>query len=71
MEGGEGMNEFIADKTNPLHVYCRLRDAGINKKWARKISVLYEKTIFTLIKSFSKFNGSPSLCERKKYPNIC
>ena len=22
---------------NPIHIYCRLRDLGVNKKWAMKI----------------------------------
>lgn len=38
--------------TNPLIVFCRLRDLGIEKKWALKIVMVYEVTLFKVIKLF-------------------
>jgi len=34
---------------NPLHVYCRLRNFGLNKYIAKFISCLYENIIFNFI----------------------
>jgi hypothetical protein len=34
---------------NPLHVYCRLTEAGIDKRIGLLLSRLYEKTVFRLI----------------------
>ena len=31
---------------NSLHVYCRLLDLGLNRKWARRLAVAYE-AVFT------------------------
>jgi len=31
---------------NPLHIYCRLIDCGIPKKFSYKICFTYEKVIF-------------------------
>ena len=36
-----GMNK-VRDKLNPLHVYCRLRDAGIEGGRARSVATDYE-----------------------------
>jgi hypothetical protein len=31
---------------NPLHVYCRLLDIGINRRTARNLSRWYEKAVY-------------------------
>jgi len=31
---------------NPLHIYCRLIDLSIDKKYAKRIGVLYENHIY-------------------------
>jgi hypothetical protein len=31
---------------NPLHVYCRLADAGAGKKAARRVCTSYERIIY-------------------------
>gem|GEM_PF-6361851 len=36
---------------NPLHIYCRLRDAGIPRKMAGHICCIYENIFF---KQFTK-----------------
>lgn len=33
---------------NPLHVYCRLVEAGIERRVGLLLSRLYEKTVFML-----------------------
>lgn len=35
---------------NPLHVYCRLVEAGMDKRVGLLFSRLYEKTVFRLIR---------------------
>jgi hypothetical protein len=34
---------------NPLHVYCRLVEAGLDRRVGLLLSRLYEKTVFRLI----------------------
>ena len=36
--------------TNPLHIFCRLIGCGLNPKAARKVSNIYERTIWKTIK---------------------
>ncbi len=31
---------------NPLHVYCRLVNLKLNRKWAKRICQLYERNIY-------------------------
>ncbi len=61
----------LAHQTNPLHVYCRLCDNGVDKERAKRICVLYEKIgrgslnsygsfIWFLIKSSTSFYSSLS-----------
>jgi len=40
------MMNAIQHYLNPLHVYCRLRDAGIAKEKAIHICCLYENLFF-------------------------
>lgn len=37
------MREFLQHIFNSRHVYCRLRDLGLSKNFAKKLSVRYEK----------------------------
>ena len=32
----------VQHRCNSLHVYCRLRDLGVNKLWARRLATAYE-----------------------------
>ena len=41
-----GLSHFL----NPLHVYCRMIDIHLSKYRAKKLGILYEKTIFALLK---------------------
>lgn len=34
---------------NPLHVYCRLKDMGLPKPMARRMSRVYERFVFRLL----------------------
>lgn len=47
---GNAMKDDIRSKLqhrlNPLHVYCRLREAGMKDKKAKKVSSLYERLIY-------------------------
>jgi len=45
---GTARGRFI-HAINPLHIYCRLRGFGLNKRIARFISYIYEILIFNLI----------------------
>ena len=35
---------------NPLHVYCRLVEAGVDRRVGLLLSRLYEKTVFKVIR---------------------
>ena len=48
------MNKTIAHKTNPVHIYCRLLDLKFKKGTAARMTKLYEKYIYSLIKKISK-----------------
>ena len=39
------MRKGIEPYLNALHVYCRLLDLGLSKKWAKRITVVYENLI--------------------------
>ena len=49
----ERCNECVPNKvvhyTNPLHVYCRLRELHIKKENSKRLTRLYEKIIFPVI----------------------
>ncbi len=36
----------LQHRLNPLHLYCRLRCAGIRAAWALKVCALYEKSVY-------------------------
>jgi len=42
----ESRKEKMRHYLNPLHVYCRLLNVGLNRKAARSISRWYERAIF-------------------------
>ena len=39
------MKTFFQHYLNPLHVYCRLIDMGVNMKLAKRIAIFYERLI--------------------------
>lgn len=39
------MKRLMEHYLNALHVYCRLVDMGVRQSAARRIAVLYEKTL--------------------------
>lgn len=43
------MPQIFKHYLNPLHIYCRLMDIGIDKNKSIKIGKLYEKWIWTKI----------------------
>jgi len=40
------MKRWIHHRFNPLHVYCRLIDAGFSKTASRKIARVYEIWVY-------------------------
>ena len=46
MPSRETISERIRHKANPLHVYCRLVDYGMNNNYALKLSFVYEELIY-------------------------
>ncbi len=40
------VREFLQHVLNPLHVFCRLRSAGLARPMAMRMSWAYEKWIF-------------------------
>ena len=43
------MKKVIQHYFNPLHLYCRMRDAGIKTQSAFMLSKIYERYIYRLI----------------------
>jgi|WetSurSiteA1Bulk_404760.scaffolds.fasta_scaffold88305_1 hypothetical protein len=41
---------LVHHSLNPLHIYCRLVEAGIDKRAGLLLSRLYEKTVFRLVR---------------------
>ena len=39
------MRNWITHRVNPVHVYCRLVDVGLDRQSARKISAWLEKIL--------------------------
>jgi hypothetical protein len=37
------MRERLRHHFNPLHIYCRLRQAGLHSRRAKRLCFLYEK----------------------------
>lgn len=40
------VRRFLQHCFNPLHIYCRLRDAGFSKQTAGRASELYERYVY-------------------------
>jgi hypothetical protein len=45
----------IQHRLNPLHVYCRLADTGLDKKLSMSICKYYEVLIYTWVSWFTVF----------------
>lgn len=39
-------NTWIQHVANPLHLYCRLIDFGVNARFSKKLSIFYEKYLY-------------------------
>jgi len=39
---------YIQHQLNPLHVYCRLRDMGVDIPTAMRVTTLYERFLYRL-----------------------
>jgi hypothetical protein len=39
---------FFQHNFNPLHVFCRLKEAGVSTIVARKMSMVYEKLLYKM-----------------------
>lgn len=50
------MHPLIQHYGNPLHLYCRLRDLGVNKRKSALLCKLYEEWIWERIKKYDKPN---------------
>jgi len=42
----DDLRSKLQHRLNPLHVYCRLREAGMKDKKAKRVSSLYERLIY-------------------------
>jgi hypothetical protein len=50
--GEEAMNSlrnFLQHKLNPVHMYCRLMDFGLDKVRARKMCSVYERYFYSVM----------------------
>ena len=45
------MGQKLQHYLNPLHIYCRLRDIGLNMKVAKYLTRKYEKVFRRIYKS--------------------
>ncbi len=43
------IKNFFQHHLNPLHVYCRLRNAGMHCTTAQRMSLIYEKVFYNLL----------------------
>ena len=41
---------LIQHIANPLHVYCRLIDFGVNENISKKLSIIYEKYFYQYLR---------------------
>jgi len=53
--------KYIEHVLNPLHIFCRLRDLGINPKKSIKIAKIYDKTIFNLLRHLNGIENYRSI----------
>ena len=42
----------MMDKGNPLHIYCRLMDCGMDKDYATRLCEIYEEVLYKPINKF-------------------
>jgi hypothetical protein len=47
--------KFLHDKFNPLHIYCRMRDRGVEKECAMWRCKWYERMFYRKISKFKWF----------------
>ncbi len=40
------VRNFFQHHFNPLHIFCRLRGAGLSAMAARRMSMVYEKVVY-------------------------
>ncbi|MBT8762757.1 hypothetical protein KFV02_02275 [Desulfohalobiaceae bacterium Ax17] len=43
------IRKFFQHNFNPLHIYCRLRDVGLEPALALRVSLAYERYIYKFI----------------------
>ncbi|MGD2126524.1 MAG: hypothetical protein PVG99_10615 [Desulfobacteraceae bacterium] len=43
---------WMQHKANPLHIYCRLIDLGLNTEMSKRLGILYETYLYS-----SRFKG--------------
>ncbi len=42
----KGFKSFMQHLFNPLHLFCRLRDAGVEREKAKKFCCAYERYLY-------------------------
>jgi len=45
----QNVKRFFQHHLNPLHVYCRLRNAGLHCTAAQRMCIVYEKFLYNLL----------------------
>jgi len=45
----KGLRCRLQHHLNPLHVYCRLRTMGMNRRAARVVSFCYERVVYRFV----------------------
>ncbi|MBU1003932.1 MAG: hypothetical protein KKE73_15580 [Proteobacteria bacterium] len=40
---------FLQHHLNPLHIYCRLRDAGVRPHLTSRMCVIYERWVYRFL----------------------
>lgn len=43
-------NNWVQHIANPLHVYCRLIDFGMNVNFSKRLSIIYEKYCYNFLR---------------------
>lgn len=43
------VKRFLQHHLNPLHVYCRLRDAGIRPRLTSRMCLFYERWVYRFL----------------------
>jgi hypothetical protein len=47
-------NNWVQHIANPLHVYCRLIDFGMNENFSKRLSIIYEKYCYNFLRKDQK-----------------